>query len=48
MARPFRLGIPGAVYHVTAWGNERGEVFRDDDNRRLFLSTPRQTAVCWR
>jgi len=38
MARPLRLEHPGAVWHVTARGNERGEVFRDDVDRREFLS----------
>lgn len=48
MARPLRLEFPGAVYHVTARGNERREVFRDDEDRRLFLSTLGRTVVRWR
>ena len=27
MARPLRLEYEGAVYHVTARGNERGKIF---------------------
>lgn len=38
MARPLRLEHPGALWHVTARGNERGDVFRDDADRREFLA----------
>ncbi len=38
MARPLRLEHSGAIWHVTARGNERGEVFRDDVDREEFLS----------
>ena len=37
MARPLRLEFPGAIYHVTARGNARNEIFIDDEDRRLFL-----------
>jgi putative transposase len=30
MARPLRIQFPGACYHVTARGNERKAIFRDD------------------
>jgi putative transposase len=39
MARPIRIEYAGAVYHVTARGNERKAVFRDDDDRRRFSET---------
>ena len=39
MARPLRIEYPGAVYHVTARGNEKRDVFRDDSDREVFLST---------
>ena len=39
MARPIRVEFPGALYHITARGNERRAVFRDDEDRRIFLST---------
>ena len=39
MSRPLRVQFEGAVYHVTARGNERREVFRDDEDRRRFLET---------
>lgn len=37
MARPLRLEFAGALYHVTARGNARGDIFVDDADRRLFL-----------
>ncbi len=37
MSRPLRLEFPGAVWHVTSRGNERRDIFRDDEDRRLFL-----------
>ena len=37
MARPLRIEYPGAYYHVTARGNERKAIFRDDQNREKFL-----------
>jgi REP element-mobilizing transposase RayT len=40
MARPLRIEYPGAVYHLTARGNARQPIFRDDADRELFLSTP--------
>jgi REP element-mobilizing transposase RayT len=32
-----RIEFPGAVYHITSRGNERRDIFRDDDDRRKFL-----------
>jgi putative transposase len=37
MARPPRLEYPRALYHVTARGNDRGAVFRDDRDRQEYL-----------
>ncbi len=37
MSRPLRIQYPGAVYHITHRGNERGPIFRDDADRRQFL-----------
>jgi REP element-mobilizing transposase RayT len=37
MARPLRVERPGGWYHVTARGNERRQIFRDDTDRRHFL-----------
>jgi putative transposase len=39
MARPIRVEFPGAVYHATARGNERREIFRDETDRERFLQT---------
>ncbi|MBL9137558.1 MAG: transposase [Verrucomicrobiales bacterium] len=37
MARPLRVEFPGARHHVTARGNERRNIFRDDRDRRHFV-----------
>jgi putative transposase len=37
MARPLRITFPGALYHVTARGNERKAIYRDDTDRSRFL-----------
>jgi REP element-mobilizing transposase RayT len=37
MARPWRIQFPEAVYHVTARGNNRAAIVRDDRDRRDFL-----------
>jgi len=39
MARPLRVEFAGAAYHVTARGNERRIIFRDDKDRQRFLET---------
>jgi REP element-mobilizing transposase RayT len=36
MARALRIERPGGRYHVTARGNERKEIFRDDADQFLF------------
>ena len=38
MARSLRLAYEGAIYHVTARGNERREIFRDDGDCMQFLN----------
>ena len=42
MARPIRVEFEGAIYHVTARGNERRRIFRTDEDRSLFLKTLEQ------
>lgn len=37
MVRPQRIEYEGAVYHVTARGNERRAIFADDADREYFL-----------
>jgi len=43
MARPIRVEYANAVYHVTARGNERKAIYRDDADRQRFLETVEQT-----
>ncbi len=43
MARPLRLQYPGALYHITARGNERKAIFRSDDDRQKFLAVLAKT-----
>jgi REP element-mobilizing transposase RayT len=45
MARPLRLEFAGALYHVTARGNERRAIFLGDldSDRAVFLETLAQT-----
>ena len=37
MSRPLHLQFAGALYHVTARGNAREDIFRDDADRATFL-----------
>lgn len=37
MARQLRIEYPGAFYHVTCRGNDRQNIFRDDEDYNLFL-----------
>ncbi len=37
MARPLRLQFPGAVYHLTARGNARQDIYLDDMDRLAFV-----------
>ena len=37
MARPIRIEFDGAVYHVTARGNARKPIYKDDGDRVKFL-----------
>jgi REP-associated tyrosine transposase len=38
MARPLRLHIPGAIYHVMSRGNAKQDIFLDDIDRERFLA----------
>jgi REP-associated tyrosine transposase len=46
MSRPLRIEFAGALYHITARGNERRDVFFCDDDRFEFLKILEQ--VCER
>ncbi|WP_317930582.1 transposase [Halioxenophilus sp. WMMB6] len=37
MAKPLRIEFAGALYHVTARGNARQDIFLDDEDRQYFL-----------
>ncbi|SFJ08240.1 transposase [Nitrosomonas sp. Nm34] len=37
MARPLRIEFAGALYHVTARGNAREDIYHDDIDRQQFL-----------
>jgi putative transposase len=43
MARPLRIEFPGAVYHVSARGNNRQAIFSGDSDKELFLYILQQT-----
>ena len=38
MARPLRIEFAGALYHVTARGNAKEDIYGDDIDRQQFLS----------
>lgn len=38
MARAWRIEYEGALYHVLSRGNERRDIFLDDDDRAMFLT----------
>lgn len=38
MARPLQIEYSGALYHVTARGNAREDIFRSDEDRLSFLN----------
>jgi REP element-mobilizing transposase RayT len=50
VSRPLRLEHPGAVWHVTARGNEKREVYIDDLDRERWLSLLSNVVVlfAWR
>jgi len=37
MSRPLRIEFPGAVYHITARGNEKKAIFRNDHDKKSCL-----------
>ena len=39
MALPEVADYPGGLYHVMNRGDQREEIFRDDDDRQQFLTT---------
>jgi len=43
MARPLRIEFSGALYHVTASGNAREDIYSDDGDRQQFLTLLQNT-----
>jgi len=39
MSRKLRIEYPAAIYHVMNRGDQREDIFRDDEDRQEFLST---------
>lgn len=39
MARKPRIEYAGAVYHVMSRGDRQNDIFRDDQDRKVFLDT---------
>jgi hypothetical protein len=39
MSRKLRIEYPGAMYHVMNRGDQREDIFKDDEDRQRFLST---------
>ena len=42
MSRPLRIKFANALYHVTARGDRREDIFDDDVDRLSFLATLEQ------
>ena len=42
MPRKLRIQYPGAIYHVINRGDQREDIFKDDEDRRRFLATLNQ------
>ncbi|MGI6750514.1 MAG: transposase [Atribacter sp.] len=43
MARPVRIEFPGALYHITARGNKKENIFNHDRDRMVFLKILNET-----
>jgi putative transposase len=37
MSRPARIEFSNALYHVTARGDRREDIFEDNEDRQVFL-----------
>jgi hypothetical protein len=48
MARPLRLDHPGAVWRITARGNECNDIVRDDTDRESFVELLRRCVEKYR
>jgi REP element-mobilizing transposase RayT len=45
MSRPIRIEFPNALYHVTARGDRREDIFEDDEDRLAFLKMLEQVTA---
>ncbi|HOT05532.1 MAG TPA: transposase, partial [Atribacter sp.] len=45
MARPVRIEFPGALYHITARGNKKENIFNHDRDRMVFLKILNETII---
>ncbi len=45
MSRPVRIEFPNALYHVTARGDRREDIFEDNEDRQVFLQILEQVIV---
>jgi putative transposase len=45
MARPVRIEFPGALYHITARGNKKENIFNSDRDRMVFLKILNETVT---
>jgi putative transposase len=45
MSRKLRIEYPGAMYHVMNRGDQREDIFKDDQDRQKFLSTLGEACV---
>jgi REP element-mobilizing transposase RayT len=46
MSRPLRIEFAGAIYHVTSRGDRREDIYRDEEDRRIWLDV--MAEVCLR
>ena len=47
MARPLRIKLAGALYHVTSRGDRREDIFIDDSDRRQWLEILKSVCECF-
>ena len=48
MTRPLRIQFPNAVYHVINRGNEKSDIFNDDEDRNCFLKILAQSSKTYK
>ena len=42
MPRKNRIWYPGALYHIMCRGNHRNDIFRDDEDRQVYITKLRE------